>query len=85
MVIDFLKGVLSDFLDIVINLLKDLFGRFDITKFTDYFSFLVNTAEKANVIFPVKEMIDVLTILCTFAFYSLVFWSVQKIYHMIRG
>lgn len=85
MVIDFLTGVLTDFLDIVIDILEDLFGFFDISEFTQYFNFLVESAEKANVIFPVKETLNVLTILCMFAFYSLVFWCVQKLYEMIRG
>ncbi|WP_313343626.1 hypothetical protein [Sedimentibacter sp.] len=81
----FLTGILTDFLDIVINLLNDLFGRFDISPFTQHFDFLVQTAEKANVIFPIKEILEVLTILMTFAFYSLVFWAIQKIYEMVRG
>jgi hypothetical protein len=85
MVIKFLTNILGEFLDVVINLLKDLFGRFDISKFTDYFNFLVATAEKANVIFPITEILDVLMILFMFAFYSLVFWAIQKIYEMVRG
>lgn len=85
MIIKFLTKVLEDFLNIVIDLLKTFFGRFDISKFTDYFDFLIKTAEKANVIFPIKEILDVLTILFMFAFYSLVFWAVQKLYEMIRG
>ncbi|WP_313370794.1 hypothetical protein [Sedimentibacter sp.] len=85
MVMKFLTGILTDFLDIVINLLNDLFGRFDISPFTQHFDFLVQTAEKANVIFPIKEILEVLTILMTFAFYSLVFWAIQKIYEMVRG
>lgn len=85
MVINFLTKIVSDFLDIVIDLLKSLFSRFDITPFTQHFDFLVETAEKANVIFPIKEILDVLTILMTFAFYSLVFWAIQKIYEMVRG
>lgn len=85
MIIEFLTKILENFLDIVINLLKTLFGRFDITKFRDYFDFLLETAEKANVIFPISEILDVLSILFIFAFYSLVFWAVQKIYEMVRG
>jgi len=85
MIIEFLTGILEDFLDIVISLLTKLFGRFNITPFQDYFDFLLETAEKANVIFPIEEILDVLTILFMFAFYSLVFWAVQKIYEMIRG
>lgn len=85
MIVQFLTGILEDFLDIVIDLLTKLFGRFDITPFTKHFDYLLETAEKANVIFPIKEILDVLTILFMFAFYSLVFWAVQKIYEMIRG
>lgn len=85
MVIKFLTGILEDFLDIVIDLLTRLFVRFDITLFTEHFNFLIETAEKANVIFPIKEILDVLTILFLFSFYSLVFWAIQKLYEMVRG
>lgn len=85
MIIEFLTKLVTDFMDVVIDLLNKLFGRFDITRFTSYFDFLVKTAEKANVLFPITEILEVLTILFMFAFYSLVFWAIQKLYEMVRG
>lgn len=85
MVMDFLTGIIEKFLGWVLTTLQSLFSKIDLSPFTEKFDYLINLVDCVNVIFPIKETLIILSILCMFAFYSLVFWCVQKLVEMIRG
>lgn len=85
MIMDFLTGVIEKFLGWVLSTLQGLFAKINLAPFTEKFEYLISIIEVLNVIFPIKEILTVLTILCTFAFFSLVFWCVQKLVAFIRG
>lgn len=85
MIMDFLTGVIEKFLGWVLNTLQSLFSKIDLKPFTEKFEYLINLVDVVNVLFPIKETLTVLGILCTFAFFSLVFWCVQKLVALIRG
>lgn len=85
MIMKFLTDVIEKFLGWVLDALTGLFSKIDLSPFTEKFDYIINLIDIVNVIFPIKETLQVLTILCTFAFYSLVFWCVQKLVSLIRG
>lgn len=85
MIMDFLTWVVSSFLDWVLNTLKGLFAKIDFTPFTEKWNYLIGLIDVLNVMFPIKELLQVFGILMTFAFFALVFWLVQKLVTLIRG
>lgn len=85
MILDFIMGTIEKFLGWVLSLLQGLFSKIDFSPFTEKFTFLIDLVDVLNVIFPIKETLNVISILLTFSFFSLVFWCVQKLVALIRG
>ena len=85
MIMDFLVGMVSDFLDFVRSGLDWILGFLQLDKYTGELKWLVSLVDDANYFLPVKETLLVLSMLCTFAFSMFVFWGVQKLVVLLRG
>ena len=85
MIMDFLMGMVNKFLDFVIDSLNKVLDMLKIDVFVDELMWLISLIKGVNVMLPIKELLWVLGFMCTFAFMSLVFWCVQKLFEMIRG
>ncbi len=85
MIMDFITGVIEGFLDWVLSTLRGLIAKINLNPFMEKFNYLVDLVQVLNVMFPIEEILTVFTILCTFAFFALVFWCVQKLVAFIRG
>ena len=85
MILDFIMATLNKFLDMVLGLLDKLLSMLKIDIFVDELKWIIELIQPLNFMLPIKEVLWVLSILCTFAFGALIFWIVQEIVKLIRG
>lgn len=85
MIMDFFIGIIEKFLGFANSLIDKMLDFLNIDIYIQKFNFLINLIKKVNFILPIKELLDVISIVCGIAFLLLSYWIIQKIYTMIRG